>query len=203
MARSKSTSNSSRGFSLLETVIAIVILSVGMLSLAALMSKMTGSTEQSRYMSMAALLASEKLEDLNRLSAVDPEIAIPAGSTAGSLTADVGNQSVTTGGGTEIVDYYDSIMVSSGNGAIAETQVGKDGSGNTVYSTITHQPDGLAAVTTTSTAPVPSPDLMTFRRRWVIEKDTPVVGVRRITVAVSLTSPAGPGVNFLMSMVRP
>ena len=51
----------------METMIAIVILSVADVVVAALMSKMTGSTEQSRYMSMAALLASEKLEDLNRL----------------------------------------------------------------------------------------------------------------------------------------
>jgi hypothetical protein len=44
---------------------------------------------------------------------------------------------------------------------------------------------------------------MQFKRRWVIEKDMPVAGVRRITVAVSLPSTAGPPVNFQMSMVRP
>jgi prepilin-type N-terminal cleavage/methylation domain-containing protein len=198
------SNNRRRGFTLMETMVAIVILSVGMLSLAALMSKMTGSTEQSRYMSMAALLASEKLEDLNRLPAIDPEIAVTSGSTAGSLTADVGNQSVTVGGATELVDYFDSVMISSGNGSIAETMVGKDAGGTVTYSTITHQPDGTVTPETTTTAPVTSPDQLQFKRRWAIEKDTPVTGVRRITVAVTLQSPAGgPPVNFQMSMVRP
>ena len=192
-----------RGFTLMETMIAIVILSVGMLSLAALMSKMTGSTEQSRYMSMAALLASEKLEDLNRVSAVDPEIAVSSGTSAGSLSTDVGNQSVTVGASTEIVDYFDTVMISTGNGVIAETLLGKDGSGNTTYTTTTHQPDGTVASATSTTAPNPAPDTLQFRRRWVIEKDAPVNGVRRVTVAVLLQSPAGVPVNFQMSMVRP
>jgi len=39
-------------------------------------------------MSSASILASEKLEDLNRLSPSDPEVAVTAG-TAGSLNADV------------------------------------------------------------------------------------------------------------------
>jgi hypothetical protein len=187
----------------METMIAIVILSVGMLSLAALMSKMTASTEQSRYMSMAALLASEKLEDLNRLPAVDPEIAVSGGTSAGSLTADVGNQSVTVGSSTEWVDYYDSVVTSAGNGSIAETLLGKDSGGRVTYNTITHQPDGTVNSVSTTTAPAMSADALPFKRRWVIEKDTPVIGVRRITVAVSLQSPTGPAVNFQMSMVRP
>jgi Tfp pilus assembly protein PilV len=187
----------------METMIAIVILSVGMLSLAALMSKMTGSTEQSRYMSMAALLASEKLEDLNRISAVDPEIAVNSGTSAGSVSTDVGNQTVTVGGSTEVVDYFDTVMISTGNGVISETLLGKDSSGNATYTTTTHQPDGTVASVTSSTPPDPAPDTLQFRRRWVIEKDSPVVGVRRVTVAVLLTSPAVGNVNFQMSMVRP
>jgi prepilin-type N-terminal cleavage/methylation domain-containing protein len=192
-----------RGFTLMETMIAIVILSVGMLSLAALMSKMTGSTELSRYMSMAALLASEKLEDLNRVSAVDPEIAVSSGSTAGSITTDVGNQTVTVGASTEVVDYFDTVMISTGNGVIAETLLGKDASGDPTYTTTTHQPDGTVTSVTSTTAPDPAPDTLQFRRRWVIEKDSPVAGVRRVTVAVLLTSPAVGNVNFQMSMVRP
>jgi hypothetical protein len=187
----------------METMIAIVILSVGMLSLAALMSKMTGTTEQSRYLSIVALLASEKLEDLNRLPATDPEIAVTSGSIAGNLTADVGNQTVTVGASTELVDYYDTVMISSGNGSIGETLLGKDAVGNVTYNTVTHQPDGTVTPTSTTTVPTISSDTMQFKRRWVIEKDTPVAGVRRITVAVSLPSTAGPPVNFRMSMVRP
>jgi hypothetical protein len=80
--------------------------------------------------------------------------------------------------------------------------LGKDGSGNPTYNTITHLPDGTVSSTVTAAAPTTSPDMMQFRRRWVVEKDKPVAGVRRITVAVSLHSPAGPPVNFQMSMVR-
>ncbi len=203
MEMSRLQNNKPRGFTVMETMIAIVILSVGMLSLAGLMSKMTGSTEQSRYTSMAALLASEKLEDLNRLPASDPEIAVTSGTTAGSLTSDVGNQSVTVGASTELVDYYDTVMISSGNGSIGEIDLGKDASGTVTYNTITHQPDGTVVSTSTTTAPAIPADTIQFKRRWAIEKDTPVTGVRRITVAVSLQSTVGPPINFQMSMVRP
>ena len=82
--------------------------------------------------------------------------------------------------------------------------VGKDASGTVTYSTITHLPDGTVNPVDSTTAPVIAPDLLQFRRRWAVEKDAPVTGVRRITVGVTLTSPAGgPPVNFQMSMVRP
>jgi len=45
---------------------------------------------------------------------------------------------------------------------------------------------------------------MTFDRRWVIEQDQPVPGVRRITVLVTLMDKSiQPSVTFQMSMVRP
>jgi hypothetical protein len=45
---------------------------------------------------------------------------------------------------------------------------------------------------------------MTFDRRWVIEQDKPVAGVRRITVLVTLRDlTVQPPVTFQMSMVRP
>lgn len=200
------------GFSLMETMVAIVILSIGMLSLAALMSKMTGSTESSRYMSIAAMLASEKLEDLNRLSANDPEIAVSTGTTAGSLTTDSCCNSVTTANGTESVDYFDQVYMSAGgnsggSGGMSETITGKNGSGTTTYGTYTHLPDGTMSApgdpsTWSTTAPAVTPDTIIFKRRWVIEKDTPVVGTRRITVLISLQTPVGPAVNFRMSSVR-
>jgi hypothetical protein len=119
------------------------------------------------------------------------------------LSTDVGNQTVTVGASSEIVDYFDTVMISTGNGSISETLLGKDASGNTTYTTTTHEPDGTIAAVTSTTQPAATPDTLQFRRRWVIEKDSPVIGVRRITVAVLLTSPAGPNVNFRMSMVRP
>ena len=43
-----------------------------------------------------------------------------------------------------------------------------------------------------------------FKRRWIIEMDQPVTGVRRITVLVTLENQqVQPPVTFQMSMVRP
>lgn len=180
----------------METMFAIVILSVGLLSLAALLSKMTSSTEQSRYMSMAAVLASEKLEDLNRYPAADPAMTV-TGASAGSLTADT---TATVGG--ETVAYYDKVMMSAGNGSVSQT-IRAETTGGTVYKTLTHTPNGLVTPTQSSTMPANTPDLVQFNRRWLIEKDVPVTGVRRVTVRITLQSPVGPTVNFQMSTVRP
>ena len=198
MAMSKSTKRkkANQGFTLMETMFAIVILSVGLLSLAALLSKMTSSTEQSRYMSMAAVLASEKLEDLNRYPAADPAMTV-TGASAGSLSADT---TATVGG--ETVAYYDKVMMSAGNGSVSQT-IRAETTGGTVYKTLTHTPNGLVTPTQSSTIPANTPDLVQFNRRWLIEKDVPVTGVRRVTVRITLQSPVGPTVNFQMSTVRP
>ena len=199
---SRPEANRRRGFTLIENLVAISILSVGLMSLAALMSKMSSTTVQSSYMSTAALLASEKLEDLNRYPATDPAIAVTSGSTAGSLTSDL-TQSVTVGAVTETVDYFDQVQMSVGSGSIAETVSGKDSSGNPQYTTITNASDGTVNTVAASTAPASAPDTLTFKRRWVIEKNTPVSGVRRVTVLVTLTNPPGLPVSFQTSMVRP
>jgi hypothetical protein len=182
---------------MMETMISITILSVGLLSLAGLISKMSQNTDQSRYMSLAAMLTSEKLEDLNRYPALDPAVTIATGTTAGSLTTDT---TATVGGDT--VAYYDQVMMSSGNGAVMESIRAEDTSG-VKYKTISHLPDGTVTPQTVTTPPTASADMMVFNRRWIIEKDTPVAGVRRVTVRVSLVTPTGPPVNFQMSMVRP
>jgi len=87
------------GFALIEVMIAIVILAVGLLGLAALMAQLTGTTSNSRYMGTQVMLASEKLEDLNRLSPGDPGLA-----AGGNLNADVAN-------------YSDQVQISSDNGS--------------------------------------------------------------------------------------
>jgi len=189
------------GFTLIETIMAMVILTVGLLAIASLFAKTTLSTNMSRYMSSQSLLASEKLDDLNRLPANDPAIAVPAGNSSGSLKADV-TQNVVVGGAAQQVDYFDTIQMSSGNGGVAETFTGVNGGGAATYTTVTHSPNGVVTQTVSAAAPVATPDSITFKRRWVIEKDVPVVGTKRITVLVTVLDVAQ-AVPFQMSMVRP
>jgi len=194
---------SQRGFTLLETLFAVVILSVGVMALAALMSKSSFETERARYMSLATQLASEKMEDLNRYPSSDPVVAVTSGTTAGSLTSDSGPTLVTSGGISKNVSYFDEVSLSSSNGAITEVIKGVDGSGSTQYTSNTQRPDGTNVSSTSSTDPTLASSLK-FDRRWIIEADQPVAGARRVTVLVSLLN--GPGntqVTFQMSMVRP
>src|SRR5690349_16682137 len=118
---------SQRGFTLLETLASIAILSIGLLALAGLMSQTTSSSSRSRYMSAASILATQKLEDLNRYPKSDPMVAI-AGASAGSLTADATSGSI---------NYYDDVDISAVGGSITETT--SDSSGN--FNTFVQQPD--------------------------------------------------------------
>jgi prepilin-type N-terminal cleavage/methylation domain-containing protein len=192
-----------RGFTLIETLAAIIVLSIGLVGMAVLMSNMMTGGARSRYMSEAAMLASEKLEDLERYPAADPNVAVTSGTSAGSLSSDV-SASVTSNGSTDNVDYFDTIQLSAAGGSISETASGKDASGNTNYTTITHAPTGEITSAISTTLPAPAADTLAFERRWTIEKDQPVGGVRRITVLVTLTNPVlVKSVTFQMSMVRP
>ncbi len=187
------------GFSLLEVLVAIGVMVVGMAGTAALLARLTSDSVRSRYMSLAATLASEKLEDLNRWPANDPHVAVTSGATAGSLTSDM-VQNVTVGASTEDVNYYDEVAIAASGGAFSETVKGLDADGNPVYFSTSHEPDGTITTSTASEAP----PTVTFRRRWLIEKDAPVAGVRRVTVAVALVGAAvQPPVTFQMSAVRP
>jgi len=191
-----------RGFSLIETIVAIAVLSIGLMAMAALMTRMTSATSRSGYMSVAMQLASEKLEDLNRYPADDPNVAVPTGTTAGSLTSDIVS-TVTSGGESASVNYHDEVRLSATGGAVSEIDTAVDGTtGDTVYTTISHAPDGTVASSSSTTAPSDS-GMVRFKRRWVIEKDQPTTGVRRITVLVTLENPVNTPVNSQMSMVRP
>ena len=181
---------SQRGFTLLETLASIAILSIGLLALAGLMSQTTSSSSRSRYMSAASILATQKLEDLNRYPKSDPMVAI-AGASAGSLTADATSGSI---------NYYDDVDISAVGGSITETT--SDSSGN--FNTFVQQPDGTIATTSSATKPAPPPETLQFHRRWTIEKDVPVAGVRRVTVYVQLVNPpVAKIVTFQISTVRP
>lgn len=179
-----------RGFTLLETLGAIVILTVGLLAMAALMSQTTSNSARSRYMSSASVLTTEKLEELNRYPASDPMVTV-AGASVGGLNADVSQ------GG---INYFDDVEISASGGAVSE--VTSDSAGN--FTSVVHQPDGTITSTTSAAAPPPQPQSLRYHRRWLIEKDVPVAGVRRVTVFVQLTNPpVSKPLTFQMSMVRP
>jgi Tfp pilus assembly protein PilV len=190
---------------MIELMIAIVILTVGMLAMAAVITKMALTTERSRYMSTASFLASEKLEDLNRYPACDPVVAVSGGASSGSLTADV-TQASTGCSTVETVDYFDTVQISvdpTALGGIMEVKSGKNAAGATVYSVFTHSPTGIATHTAGLAAPPANlNERVTYRRRWLIEANTPVVGVRRVTVRVTVDS-LGVPLTFQSSMVRP
>jgi len=214
---------SDRGFTLLETLVALIVLVVGVVATATLAAHCMNTNRQSKYMSLATELASEKLEDLSRWDPDDPQVCVPAGSlSVGSLTSDVLQTTTcppplslcSSTGPSATVNYYDDVCMATVNstdcpnttyGCFSET-VSTPSSGTTIYTT-THAPDGTINVTTPPTMPSP-----TFRRRWIIEADSPVAGVsaiclsgtRRVTVLVTLMDKTvQPPVSFQMSMVRP
>jgi prepilin-type N-terminal cleavage/methylation domain-containing protein len=199
MSRSLRNRCASRGFTLLEVCIAMAVLVVGLVAAALLSAQMMTGGQQSKSMSLAATLASEKLEDLNRWDTDDPQICVPTGSASvGSLTADVLQNTTCSAGASSSVNYFDDVTLANVNGAVSET-VSSVSNGSTVYTTTTHTPDGNIA---TSTSPNP-PALATFHRRWIIEADSPVIGVHRVTVLVTFVGNVQPPVTFQMSLVRP
>jgi prepilin-type N-terminal cleavage/methylation domain-containing protein len=219
------------GFTLLEVVVAITVLAIGLMASALFMSHGYQFSVRSRFMAEAAQLCSEKLEDLNRFPQIDPNVTVMPGDNEcgitgenceGSLTADALPQTITVSGKTYTVYYSDAVYISvtnlsgSGNnianGSFQETYQTAgvtNSSTNASYTTLTFSPNGLTPVPTVSTTPPTQGE--TFDRRWVIEQDQPVVGVRRVTVLVTLmytsflglkknvTSP----ITFQMSLVRP
>jgi prepilin-type N-terminal cleavage/methylation domain-containing protein len=200
----------SRGFTVLEVLFSMVILAVGLVTLSSLAAQTLNGTARSQYMSLAANLASEKLEDLNRWPTTDCNVEVPAASTNGSLTSD-STASVSCGGGTSTVYYYDDVDIADSTGAISETTTGLVG-GVLTYTTTSHTPDGLLnsdgsgtlPYTTSTSATTAGTNAVGFHRRWTIEKDQPVAGVRRITVLVTLAnSYMKPTVSYQLSMVRP
>lgn len=204
MGMSLSLRNTRReqGFSLIETVVAIAVLSVGLMSMAALMARMMSTTNRAGYMSIAMQLASEKLEDLNRFPPNDPNVTVSTGTTAGSLSADLVTSAVTSDGESHSVNYWDQVWFSATGGAVKEIK-SKIVGGITKYDVSTHQPDGTVSWQHDQTA-LPSPSgMMRFKRRWLIEKDQPTTGVRRATVLVTLQNPVNTPVTAQMSMVRP
>ena len=190
-----------KGFTLIETMIAMFIFAVGIVSLAALMCAVDLNTDRSRYAGTVTMLATEKLEDLNHY---------PAASTATAVTAGGGLASDVTG-------YFDDVQVQSDNGSITEVTYNADVG---CYDVFTHSANGTASDSGTSpcltTPPASLTNALDFHRRWLVENPITLpsgssVNVRRITVWVSLWSPSshsaaiyqGQPITFQMSTVRP
>jgi prepilin-type N-terminal cleavage/methylation domain-containing protein len=192
-----------RGFTLVETLVAMMVLSIGLVALASLAAQSMVGTSRSRFIALATDLATEKLEDLSRWPTFDPNVYAASGATAGSLTSDQ-SANVTSGGiPTELVNYYDDVEISDSSGAISET-VSQVLAGSTTYKTTSHNPDGTITTTSSASNAAASANAISFHRRWTIEVDQPVTGLRRITVMVTFTnSYIQPPIFFQMTMVRP
>jgi hypothetical protein len=152
-------------------------------------------------MSTAAMLATEKLEDLSRLPATDLDLQMPASATnntAGSLTTPTTNVTIASCN----VDYTDTVYVSVSNGQFTEvTSAG----GNQNYTVLTHQANGTVTVVGPTTSPTITPDMVKFTRLWTVEKDPTIngstmTGVNRITVLAKVDG-AVP-VSYQASMLK-
>ena len=105
-------------------MVSILILTIGLVGTAALMSSSVNMGAHARYVSTAALLASEKMEDLDRFPDNDPNLA-------------AGRQP-----GRDITGYSDSVQISTANGNINETTTAKG-----VTTLYTQKPDGTVVMT--------------------------------------------------------
>lgn len=193
----------SRGFTMIEVLIALFMFSVGLVTLSSLAAQALNGTATSRYEGMAATFASAKLEDLNRWPTWDPHVCVASGSTVGSLTSDSQSVSVTCNGVTDTVDYFDDVAIADSSGKVCETVSGSV-AGVQNYTVTCHLPDGTMTQSTSTTANAADIGAVAFHRRWTIEMDQPVTGVKRITVLVTLSNGyVKPPVSFQMSAVRP
>jgi type IV pilus assembly protein PilV len=175
-----------RGFTLIETMVSILILTIGLVGTAALMSTSVNMGAHARYNSTAALLASEKMEDLDRFPDNDP-LMVPGG----SLVADISG-------------YNDSVQISANNGNINETTM--TAGVNTLY---TQTPDGTVTVTPGAGLAAATGDELTYHRRWQLTPSPTIGGVVvtgavQITVLVTLTNTTlNPPVSYQTSLVHP
>ena len=211
-----------KGFTLLEVMIATAVLVIAVSAMAALSAVMLTRGRQSRYMNVAAALASEKLDDLNRWSMNAQPICVQTGDTSeGLLTGDPASAVTkiitcpTAALGPANINYYDEVSIdfvdsvgcaNANNGCFAET-VTSVTAGVTTYYTTYHSPNGTIPTnpdgTSTPISSTINPGIMTFLRTWLIEANTPVQGTRRVTVMVTLLDQSvKPGVSYQMSMVR-
>ena len=79
--------NKSHGFTLVEVLVAVVILSIALLALAGLMVQSTKNSSWGSHLTEAATLAQDRLE---RFRAVRPQTDIPEGTNSDAIIAPSG-----------------------------------------------------------------------------------------------------------------
>lgn len=193
-----------KGFTLIEVMVSIAILAIGLLALAALISSTMSTGTSARYVNMANVLASEKLDGLNKWPSTDDNVAC-ASATCGSLTG-----SATCAAGDQ---YCDQVTMTESGGADYETQTQMVGT-TAQTTTIVHTNTGCVDIPANCGVSASAGGGSTFTRRWLITMNpvvnkigggsVTVTGSRRITVLVTLNDASvQPPVTFQMSMVRP
>jgi type IV pilus modification protein PilV len=192
-----------KGFTLPEVLVAITVLAIGLLSVAAMVTSTVALGSRAEYMNMANVLASEKLDGLNKLPSTDPNMACTTvcGSLAGGASC-----------GSSI--YCDQVTVNQTGGADYETQT-QIVNGSAVTTTIVHTAAGCVGTPAACGVAAPAGTGSTFTRRWMITYQPsisavgggPAVanGTKRVTVLVTYNPSIGNGnpVSFQISMVRP
>lgn len=194
-----------QGLTMVEVMVSIFILSIGLLGVALFIGTTVVAGNRAKYMSMANVLASEKLDNLNKWptsdTSCDPNVC-PGGSLTGPSVCAAGDT------------YCDQITVNAASGVDYETQTEMVGTPPApVTTTIVHTSSGCVDTPANCGVPAPPGGGSTFTRRWLITADptitstagtSTITGARRITVVVTLNNqPANAPVTFQMSMVRP
>jgi prepilin-type N-terminal cleavage/methylation domain-containing protein len=189
------------GFSLIEVVVAITILTIGVISVAFMMAGTAVLGTVARGSNMANVLASEKLDSLSKYPASDPNVA-PGGALAGPVACVGGDI------------YCDTVTVNESSGAdyLTQSQVNTDGVTQTT--TIVHASTGCVDTPANCGVAAAPATGISFTRRWLITLNptitstggatSTITGYRRITVIVTQDdSSDGHPASLQMSMVRP
>ncbi len=184
---------------MIEVLVSIAVLSIGLMGVAMVVGSTLASGTKAKYMSMADILASEKLDDLNKLPANDSNL-VPGGSLTGPSTCAAGDI------------YCDQVTVNEASGADYETET-QTVNNTPVTTTIVHTSSGCVDTPANCGVTVPTGGGATFTRRWLVTANptissaggpTTVTGARRVTVRVTSNQQSGSeAVSFEMSMVRP
>ena len=190
----------------MEVLVSMAVLTVGLVGMAAMVCSTLAFGTNAKYMNMANILGSEKLDNLNKWPSTDANVA-PGGSLVGPVLCAAGDT------------YCDQVTVSQTSGAdyITQTQMVFDpvtNTSNPVTTTIVHTSAGCVDTPANCGVPNPNGGGSTFTRRWQVTMNptitdaagnsSTVTGARRVTVLVSLADHvSNQPVTFQMSMVRP